>query len=1799
MLIHVVGLAVGFTELEASLRLPNGNPSSKTSNEFDDDSGLFRSTVSERFAIAAYRDILFYDPVSASTHVALGSTRTLLFQDGPQPWPLEPSTYFANVIPLTGINNGHITGSISPSVQHQPYRLRSQSGSPKQTDERFVETPHSRSAYKGSSSTAPLSAFSMRCESTGTYRFALEVGHRPSARNFAPMKMSTVFTITCHVVSELRLALHPTIPKTVPDTPGCSLPNHLIVDTSSEIPMPNTAPFLVSLLFFGADGQKLEAVDSLPTSVSLLANSGTTRSVHSNLVVSPVPNVLHPSKCLLFGRCEDSPSVLFDKLLSLSILPSDPHFVIEPREPGYSTGTIRIQVTARVNQSHSFSLSRKQATLQAESLVRLIQSVSVQPSDHLRLFHFSNAELSFSLIGGSGHFYVAHSTDDGLLQVTRLVPPLSPTPSPHDASSRRDAQRTMFSVRALRSVGEASLIITDLCFPALREPMANTTELYAPFQISLHVDVIGLGALRLRVLDRIQLNSQTVAFVEAVDTNGDPIPANFTRFLELHIQQHSLATGAYLNEADQQLVLGVSDATKPSNSYWQWDPTSSSDVGTAQFVVRGLSLGWATLSVSTELRTNSKGVATIRSNVVEIQVFSPLQLAPCNFNMLLGAEHELRATGGPQPADIEFFTEPARKHIQVRLTKSQNNPSVVRVHVSDNPGSITIRARAVSLSSVANMSSLDSAHHKWPVISETSCTVNVVAISGIRIGCPLASFSELKYLDATDGEYTSDHPMTGDERFMIACSSESSPSCGVTPLWAEGIFPTGSMDQSDSSFNGSLTEVLSPSSMGGCDPPLRFIWRLSPPQLSTSARLMHYMDGFNVEATEVNAMSGLGLVGRTPGRVTVHLTVESTRSFTGQLTDASGSPVQRLEAQLTVFILSSLRLQQPAVHYPRQLLLSPDSQYQLKPWFDVLPNSHVEYDIAVVQTDLNGSLVSPSPSIDRHIMITSGGLIHTLSAPDGHSVRRQATVRIRSFPKIHSSDITRQSGAQSFADQVLLLQVEIKPPRYIQAIPTFGDHLKSTTGLHVGGPYQMSVTYHDEFGKTFDAVAEKYLRLKTRLHRTDLVDVQLLPSALTMTSSGRSSTHGVEADDVSRTTLSLRVLSVLPDQSTKHISALEPITTVLQLSGTDKAIGFWPVYLSVPYGGELNIGIPSALIASQWMCLPDLIGGSVWSSNNPSVLWVDANSRLLLARRAGKAYLVYRSGFESDQNLPDNMSNTTEAPMRHPSYLIRLTVSSLSAYETALRLVRIHSEDEPFSPESAVLPLLNHLLSPTMDSATSVRFLIQHTNRPESLPDNNSEWDLCAGVQQETVRHHLSQLAPFQCNLRLISSEVTTDATHYYPSRLIPNWLSVLALWHLNDTVPLESELATLSLERLVTAQLEPVVGRHGSLHSVPVQWQCVLRPTTLSTTPSLTSVFGLILPPRARVELQLKDTDTHEVLATAQLIPLPGLQLLVPPPVPNPMDSTQTTHYFWVNNPTELTRRMLLFMPPTTAAVLSSNRAGRPVVRSKSPHLLDATKAPRPVASLSEVAQIVTQYIHSLSSAPTTLWGAQPGLPLTMWTAIASEQVHQMENEAAISQADNEQTVKQGLLWVVELKANIGDSAVDTVVDVVISFRQTGQHITLPVHVRLPSRIGLSSLAEQADTRLHYVTGFSWIHLVSLILITLLVAVMVHIMLRSATLVSSSSGSAVTKNLPSAYSPSTMFRTSPRQLWTQNGRSIPPQPSFQTTGGVLSSTNLSPRGPDYNLVGGEGDLVSEEHQWRRALSGGSPSRLRQTFDSL
>lgn len=74
--ILVVGVAVGFTELEATFTVQEyakadlDNSNSKRTESAD--------ILSTRFSVAVYEPIKFLNPASSKTHVAIGSTRTLL-----------------------------------------------------------------------------------------------------------------------------------------------------------------------------------------------------------------------------------------------------------------------------------------------------------------------------------------------------------------------------------------------------------------------------------------------------------------------------------------------------------------------------------------------------------------------------------------------------------------------------------------------------------------------------------------------------------------------------------------------------------------------------------------------------------------------------------------------------------------------------------------------------------------------------------------------------------------------------------------------------------------------------------------------------------------------------------------------------------------------------------------------------------------------------------------------------------------------------------------------------------------------------------------------------------------------------------------------------------------------------------------------------------------------------------------------------------------------------------------------------------------------------------------------------------------------------------------------------------------------------------------------------------------------------------------------------------------------------------------------------------------------------------------
>lgn len=102
-------------------------------------------------------------------------------------------------------------------------------------------------------------------------------------------------------------------------------------------------------------------------------------------------------------------------------------------------------------------------------------------------------------------------------------------------------------------------------------------------------------------------------------------------------------------------------------------------------------------------------------------MFAPLRLTPCNFNLLLGAEYELHAVGGPSQASLEFIPE----SISSRITIVKTNPSSVLIRASESLGLANIRARAVGMTGNRPSSSLDEKHEDYVIYSEVCYTLNL------------------------------------------------------------------------------------------------------------------------------------------------------------------------------------------------------------------------------------------------------------------------------------------------------------------------------------------------------------------------------------------------------------------------------------------------------------------------------------------------------------------------------------------------------------------------------------------------------------------------------------------------------------------------------------------------------------------------------------------------------------------------------------------------------------------------------------------------------------------------------------------------------------------------------------------------------------------------------------------------------------------------------------------------------------------------------------------------------------------
>ncbi|CAI2724118.1 unnamed protein product [Schistosoma spindalis] len=1677
---YVIGVNVGFTEIKA---IYNSSPV----NKFDES-----VVIVSRVHVAAYRKISFIDPVSEITPVAIGSTRNMLVTHGPQPWPLQPSEHYVNVSPQPDADNDI---SSLPTLISEPH---------------FSKTVYQKTNFDNEAKPIQsyvdqveghvrLVSFSLRCESIGMFEFVIEIGNRPTPSNLHPMVLSSKFTIMCDVAVSLQLLPVFQFPSLPPHFPPCPLVNISSNDWSHDkLILPNTIPTVIHLIFFGSESQELESVDSLISNVvisSIDDDRGTTEKLQLVQYVNPPVQMDYSD---------------YDKRSSNRPMHSRPYFLITPTNFGHSSGSLAVHVTVHSSLPNRYNpFLHGIQSLKSILNIYLSPVINAVPSQLIKLFYHPEASSTVHIHGGSGYYYLDNSdnlTDRHHYPIRiseKLNKPIMATNTIPYIMRRRT-----YEIQP-KHVGRVTIQAIDLCFPSTKLNPPNEYNLN-PSQAEFNVDVIGLSVLNLRVHNQIQLGDEVTAFIEAIGTDGITLPSKFARLLKLSIISdhvtHSTSTGHKESTHDSKRILSVPETNVPSDSFWICDSSNAEEPCSGQFTVRGIALGTSRLMVTSIVPGLLQNKAiTVQSNVVEIQVFAPLRLTPCNFNLLLGAEYELHAVGGPSQASLEFIPE----SITSRITIVKTNPSSVLIRASESLGLANIRARAVGMTG-NRPSSLDEKHGDYVIYSET------------------------------------------------------------------------------------------------------------------------------------HLASGMVLVGLKPGTVTVHLTVEPVEPYAKQIIAVStdGVSTDRLHAQLTIVVLSRLGLSSPH-REPQQIILSPNSQLNLIPWTDLHSDSILQYKILTVPHNKNLSLEHAS----QLLTVTPDGILRASDKCSESGSICRVTLQIQSMPNGNLVNSKYTHNFDSSVIQTLILDVLIKVPRFMMffvppiTIPQ-NERLSKVVGLPVGGPYNIKISYHDELGRVFDAVSNDFYQLKASLHRSDLFSTHFIRDFIIEQNFPVNNINSY--NPIRHTPFGFSIHSLPFSKSTNQIEFIQDEKNshwaALRIGLSNKINGVSPSYLSLPYSNSLDLLGLTSLIEGQWMCLPKFSSSTThsdntWSSVDPSIIWIDPLNQIILARHSGQGVLTFSltSSLKTYQQI-ETIKNTTYSNIKSEplTYLLNVQVIPLELYTSGIPsagLIFVDSGNNVLQSESIIFPIGVDRPSRSESFLSMLRFLIQ-------LPIKESNDIPCSKTSGSLLT--FENFAPFKCQIQLqIDDEFHIDFN--YRSSLLPNWFSHLLLWEHNETTEsiLELESAKFSLQRHITTQLEPL-SQSSPFHTSSTQWQCVVKsPTTWSLN---VDAIALTLMPKTRMVLQLVKThlsgnieqgENSSLIAETSLLPLPGIRMLIPPAVKlqedSHMSASKDSYQFWITETDHFTRRLLIFIPPATSFALNMQELGpdKLLVRSQFPEILEIVQSPRPVQSLLEVVDIYKEYSRSFSSslASTTLasYPSTVTTELSHWLHVVHEQIGKIEDDVVSDL--NPSILKHKVLWLVQVRCIPGDSPIDTLVNVVLSLRSTGQHIEIPVRINLPSLNQLNNKEITSSKPSFYLLNFSWIHLFAMIIITLFIAIIIHIILRSETLISTSNNSNIGKYSPGPL-PSLvkggLSRSPPgRQLWSQSfipgGSPNTMRQPFLTFDGLRPSNvssspihpqNLSPNtsynnaqriSPRFNL-GTSGDLVNDERRWRQALSG-STNRLRDSFD--
>ncbi|XP_041563587.1 nuclear pore membrane glycoprotein 210 isoform X2 [Drosophila elegans] len=280
------------------------------------------------------------------------------------------------------------------------------------------------------------------------------------------------------------------------------------------------------------------------------------------------------------------------------------------------------------------------------------------PKDHISIFLAKGHSEEISITQGSGYLQLELS-EEGIVQV------------------EYDEKTRLLVLTPLR-FGHVRLELTDRCLT--NEPS------------HLSISVVGIGAIEVASMDRMERTTRIEAIVRVFDTNDNLL------LVDRNILSVYDLTYQVLDQSVLSVRLGEQNDLRP---------------GEIRYTITGNNVGETKIVFQ-----SGRGTLQVTSEPLNVQVFAPIRLYPRTSTLVVGSSIQIYYQGGPQPNTNMVYTVESEQIATIRS-------SIVTAH---RLGTSKIVGKFVLKNPITG---------KDEVVSQDSVEINVIALKGVQIRTPL------------------------------------------------------------------------------------------------------------------------------------------------------------------------------------------------------------------------------------------------------------------------------------------------------------------------------------------------------------------------------------------------------------------------------------------------------------------------------------------------------------------------------------------------------------------------------------------------------------------------------------------------------------------------------------------------------------------------------------------------------------------------------------------------------------------------------------------------------------------------------------------------------------------------------------------------------------------------------------------------------------------------------------------------------------------------------------------------------